>query len=272
MPSPAPPLPTGKLTPPGPTAPPGNRQLEPDAAVRVVVAELNVRREPRISSARDATVPRGAVFLLKGFDPIRADGYTWWFAMQVATLGDGGLPPLPSELESAGVMGYIAVRSGGTAYVERLPARCPAVADLEGVSAMLSSERSACFGATSLTLEGTYGCPVCESMEPYDYEPVWLAAPSLRTISVDVDGYAMTSWLELFVAPGATEPARGDIVRMRGHFNDSRSTDCSIRYRGFESGEPERAIDDTIATALCRQHFVVEGFDVIGQDPEYPRE
>lgn len=251
---------------------PVNMLLEPDAAIRVVVAELNVRQRPTIDSPREATVAKGAVFMLHGVDVVEADGYTWWAAIQVATLVDGGLPPLPTELVWERIGGYIAVRSRGTAYVERLPARCPAVRDLEHVAAMLPSERSACFGSASLTFEGTYGCPVCESLEPFAYEPAWLAAPSIRALAVDVDGYEMHGPLPVFLRPGATEPVRGEIVRMHGHFNDAGSTDCSIRYRGFGSDEQERSIDNAIAVALCRQHFVVDGYDVIGQDPEYPPE
>ena len=52
-------------------------------------------------------------------------------------------------------------------------------------------------------------------------------------------------------------------MRMVGHFNDPRSTDCVV---GDESGLAE----DLAAEWFCRERFVVDQAEVIATDPDYP--
>ena len=58
----------------------------------------------------------------------------------------------------------------------------------------------------------------------------------------------------------------GSILRVTGHFSDPAATTCVIRGVGYlESDLPAES-----AELHCREAFVVEGYEVIGSDPEFP--
>ena len=58
----------------------------------------------------------------------------------------------------------------------------------------------------------------------------------------------------------------GSVLRVTGHFNDARSTECVIA-----SGEPGEEVpaDDLAAEWYCRLGFVVESWEVVGTDPDW---
>jgi hypothetical protein len=208
-------------------------------------------------------VKRGALFLLSEFAPIHAEGYTWWFTEQIVAV-DGGLPKLP-EFPGRLDGGYIALESATRAYVEVLPPRCPSTETLADAVGMLAGEQLACFGGRTLSFEGLYGCWICGDFDPVLYRPTWLAHPSLHALWPGAyrDGPA----LMLHLPEDLSEPDPGSIVRMRGHFDDPRSSECSIEMPEVLNRPP---VDDADAETWCRQHFVVEGYDVLGSDPSFP--
>jgi hypothetical protein len=264
----------GTATPaPGTLAPSDTSALQTSTAVRVTVAELNVRERPSTSARRVATVDLGAVFVLGGYEPTVADGYVWWAASQVTNLVGGDLPAFPTKTESfSEVHGYIATSNGTRPYVEPLPLRCPATADLAHVSALLGGERAVCYGATSLTLVGTLTCGECEGIGPPEtYEPYWLAGLILASLAVDPRVWFAD--LELHFPPevapdGIKEKGLyGSILRVVGHFNDPRSASCEIAL--YVDDDTSHPVADEYAQQACRQEFVVESFDVLGIDREY---
>src|SRR5688572_3509021 len=129
-------------------------------------------------------------------------------------------------------------------------------------------EHLACFGDRWLTFEGTFGCAGCGGAAPGEFEPAWLAYP----LSFDwlfPDYASGPGYLELRFAPDSNLglPAQGSIVRVTGHFNDPRSATCKMSP--FE-GEQATQVDSRLAELTCRERFVVDGFDVIGTDPDFP--
>ncbi len=71
------------------------------------------------------------------------------------------------------------------------------------------------------------------------------------------------------VAPdsGLEIPADGSIVRVTGHYSDPASTTCSMAT--FD-GELAIAVDPRTAELYCREQFVVDSFEVIGTDADFP--
>jgi len=51
-----------------------------------------------------------------------------------------------------------------------------------------------------------------------------------------------------------------------GHFNDPASTTCVISGLGYQGAESPPGT----AELYCREQFVVDGYEVIGTDPDFP--
>jgi hypothetical protein len=77
-----------------------------------------------------------------------------------------------------------------------------------------------------------------------------------------------------FRPSGPTKPAQGSIIRVRGHFRDDAAANCSLATSyPWERFDDDPAIHDvavTVARHLCRQEFVVDSYDVLGTDPNFP--
>jgi hypothetical protein len=265
-PSPTAPLPTGLL--PTPLQP---ETVLVNSAVRVAVPELNVRERPSLASKKLGVVTPDNVMFLSGSAPVIADGYVWYSGGVVSATGK--LPPLLEYLgDGEPLHGWIAVAKGATQFVERLAPRCPSTIDLLNVSAMLGAERLACFGSNTIVLEGVFGCNGCGGQEPGTFEPAWLASP-LTFAFLSVDPSKGTGHIVLRFPPaGPPEPAVASIIRVRGHFDDERASDCAIALPvPAASFETDLApMDPAVARVLCRQEFVVESYEIIGTDPNFP--
>jgi hypothetical protein len=246
--------------------------IQANIAVRVVVTTLNVRTSPSTSAHKAGAMAKGDVAILLGFGGIKANGYTWFQAARVTGL-HGPLPPLPTyPLEAANwtdLAGWIAIASGATPWIVALPARCPTTVDLATLSAMLPGEQATCLGSTPLVLQGTFGCGGCGGTFSGTFTPEWLATPLAELFSVQPS--VRIGPLQLYFPPGVTPPTEGQILRVRGHLNDPRSSTCVVAIpttEGFDAKPvPLRAGD---AATWCRQHVVVDGFDVLGVDPSFP--
>jgi hypothetical protein len=127
---------------------------------------------------------------------------------------------------------------------------------------------SGLFGDRSLTFEGTFGCNGCGGMTRGDYEPGWLAYP-MNFDWLFPDYQSNTGYLELRFAPDSDleRPEQGSIVRVTGHFNDPASSTCTMST--FD-GERAVSVDPRTAELLCRERFVVDAYEVIGNDPHFP--
>jgi hypothetical protein len=257
----------------GPTIPP-LAAIQVNMAVRVTVASLNVREHPATTAKKMGSLAKGDVVVLLGYGGIRAGGYVWFEAARIKGL-HGPLPPLPTYPLQGGswsdLTGWIAIGTsgtGGTAYVTPLPARCGA-ADTATISAQLASEQLACLGSTPLELQGTFGCGGCGGAFPGTFTPDWLATPLSGFFSANLANGVGP--LQLYFPPSVTRPAEGSILRVRGHFGDSRSSTCAVAIPTSDSFDappvPLRAGDSAI---WCRQHLVVDSYDVLGVDPSFP--
>lgn len=229
--------------------------LPPNSIVRVVVDRLQLREEPGLAAPVEGAALKGDEFFVAGwFGPVRLDGIDWY------RLGP----------EQAGdVDAWAAAGSGADRYLEVVPPDCPAAdPDLTTVISMGPDwHRLACFGDGPLTLEGTYGCAGCGGTTVGDFEPMWLAYPMTGyLLHADYPGGGS---LQMRVAPdsGLEIPANGSIVRVTGHYSDTASATCTMTTFDGELATP---VDPRTAELYCREQFVVDSFEVIGTDPDFP--
>jgi hypothetical protein len=281
------PLPSGSVPPSidpsmepstSPAPPSAFQVLPPGSAVEVRVAVLNLRRNPSTSARRVESLERGDLlvispsdFVIAGYGPISADGFTWYPVIKIDVFdGDGELDPLPTHPIPIGaelVGGWIATDDGEDRYVRQLDPRCPSTADLASVSGMLPAERLACFGGGPIVLEGTFGCGGCGGAVGGRFEPSWLASPqNFDFLSEDVsDGFGPLALR--FRPSGPARPAAGSIIRVTAHVDDPRSTRCTMAELG--EGDSLIPVDAATAVLFCREQLVVDTYAVLGTDPEF---
>jgi hypothetical protein len=226
--------------------------LPPWSTVVVVVDALQLRTDPGLSASVAGTASAGAAYQVSGYEfgPVVVDGLDWY---RLLTAGDAVI--------------WAAAGSGADRYLEVLPADCgEPVIDLAALTRMTEWDRLACFGDRSLTIEGTYGCGQgCGGYYVGQYEPTWLAYPPIYKL-LWLDYPTSQAFLEMRISPDSELqiPAEGSIVRVTGHFSDPVSPTCQM------STGDQQAVDPMTAELFCRERFVVDSFEVIGTNPEYP--
>jgi hypothetical protein len=237
--------------------------LPPGSVVRVTAEGVRIRAEPSTSAELVSTVGAGQLLALgPGFyeavGPVEADGHPWY---PVAILDHATLPPL-----SIGPM--VAMRGGWVAgdFVELLDPRCTAGdLDLQILSAQTPWERYACTGGGSITFEGVYGCGGCGGARAGIFQPGWLAFPlDLGFISLEPNDRIGPMTLR-FPEDGPPHPDGGSILRVTGHYADPAAADCVY--------QPEGEAIPTNADAVklyCQIQFVVESYEIIGIDEDFP--
>ena len=253
---------------------PGRPRLLPSSAIKVVVAELNVREAPCTTAKKRTTVEKGHVLIVwsEPYGPIRANGYTWYgVAVAPETVAAGELPPLPDSPFPDGtdnVAGWIAAGDAEQAFVEPLAARCPTTVDLENVVAMLPAERLACFDAP-IVLEGTYGCGGCGGTGGAMSKPSWLADSfEFGTFRVSWTREFRDRPIALHFRPsGPQPPVDGRIIRATVHVDDPAAQNCEFAWT---IEDPDFVVPAWYGVAWCRERFVVDSFEVLGTDPDYP--
>lgn len=243
--------------------------LPPGSVARVVVDGLNVRMQPSTDADAVFTLDRDDLVLLgfsslnSSFGPIEADGFSWYpvNSLDVTELPAPGNEPLESQ-----EYGWMAVSDGADTFVELVAARCT---DDEPTLQLLQSltewERLACYGNASITIEGTYGCGGCGGLYPGTFEPPWLASPlNFNLLSVDaserIGPFAMR-----FAPEGPEIPEPASILRVTGHFDDPAAVGCTVAPLDAPDG-----IDATVAELYCREQFVVDSYEVLGVDENFP--
>lgn len=242
-------------------------------AVRVVVAELNIRDAPTTSAKRVDTFRADQVIVVDEIiPPVEADGYTWYEGAGPFGNGTGQLEPLPHPAveESYPTSGWFAASKGTTRFVKPATARCPSDVKIANLGAMTPAERLDCFGDRTIELEGTfrYGCPTCEYFGAFD--PQWLASPNEFNYISETGTGADGLGLNLRVPSGPTRPENGSIVKVRGHFDDAAADTCTLSLVPWDYMDTEAdPAPRSVARLWCRQQFVVETIDVTGTDATY---
>jgi len=201
-----------------------------------------------------------------------ADGRGWY----LVHVGGSG----PMTWIDGGITGWVAEGDEGLEYFEVLPVTCPADVRLETVlfrqgptpdsdEWMTAWDRLACFGGREMTLTGIWDFLCYEGpMSPFTFEPSHIAVPfdciGMIPDDLDADGYSnragglpLRNRDELLV----DGPERGDLVTVRGHFDDPLAAPCTATPpEGFEG----QLIDPEFLVLYCREQFVVDEITVTG--------
>ena len=238
----------------------------PSTGVRVIVDGLRIREDSSTDAGILAGLDSGDVIVLDSL-PRLIDGRVWYYASRVAR--DGEMPDrLPRTDDRQ--YGWVAVRDGTNDYVEPLPPRpCPDVVSLEAVTNLLGTEQLACFGGSAIALEGVYGCGGCGGFTAGEFSPRWLTHPFVAE-QLSVDPPADWAHVILRIRPdGPEKPEQASIVRVIGHFDDPASERCELAV-SVDGTEALVRVPERFAVAVCRQEFVLESYEVLGTDPDFP--
>lgn len=247
--------------------------LPPGSVARVIVDSLRVRQEPTTGAEQIDTLSRGDLVLLgysflnSGYGPIQADGVVWY---PVSPLDITELPDPTAPLESSTGGGWAAIGDGADLWVELVRPRCvDGDPDLELLQALTDWERLACYGDRSITIEGVLGCGGCGGLYPGTFEPGWLATPlNFNYFSVEPQNRIGPFHLH-FSPDGPENPMEtgvAPILRVTGHFDDPAAADCSVAT--LTNGN--QPLDETVTELYCRQQFVVDSYEVLGTDEDFP--
>jgi hypothetical protein len=270
--------PTIPSTTPAPTAPPPvvtpPEGIVPIGSTVVVTADqLRLRQAPATTAPIVTSANAGEELFLvtnaTALGPVETGGFVWYLALYQQ--GYHGWPMNPPG--DPPLSGWVAAGTGSESYLALAQATCPiGEVDITTLYALTPWARLACIGDRQITLEGTYGCTECTGDAVGTFTPEWLAHP------IDVDllrppfaqPVSVVENLVLRIPPELPQAAPdqgGSILRVTGHFNDARSVDCVVA-----PGDPgqERLANDLAAEWYCREQFVVDAWEVIGTDPDYP--
>jgi len=236
------------------------------------VAELDIRFGPCTAAAKVGTVKKGQV--LVAWDgllaPVKANGFVWYPVLVLPNTNAGELPALPEMWFPEGTDtdgGWIAASDGSTPYVQPVAPRCPTTVDLEHIAAMLPAEWLACFKGP-IVINGTYGCGGCGGTGGPQSQPRWLADTfEFQQIHVRWGAYTFQPIGLHFKPGGPTEPVEGSVIRATVHVDDPAAQTCSFTW-ALE--EPVFKTPAEMAIGWCRERFVVDSYQVIGTDPNYP--
>jgi hypothetical protein len=255
------------------TGPWPDAPLLPGAAIKVTVAELNVRAGPCTASEKFAPLKKGKLMILSSqpFGPVKADGYAWYQVLYPPNVPNEQLPALPERWFPDGTdteFVWIAVTDGSTSFVKPVAMRCPTTVDLENVQAMLPPEWLACFDAP-IVLQGTFGCGGCGGESDLISEPRWLAGPfEFDRLRIRWgDEFQYVSIPIHFKPEGPARPSEGSIVRVTVHVDDPAAQTCRFEWPSDNSAF---VVPKEYAISWCRERFVVDTVEVTGSDPNYP--
>lgn len=260
------PLPTA-----GAVGSPSEVEFANQIAMRVTVAELNLREQPSATARKLGLAKKNAVFVVADW-PVEGDGFMWYRGHQIDLPAAGVLPQLPDPYFVAieATEGWLAAGTETNPFLMPIAPRCPDAPSLENLHGMLDSEMLACFGSSSIAIQGTFGCPGCGGTSDGLFTPDWLAGP-LDAFYLSATGTEFESPLALRAPPSLPKlPADGSILEVQGHFDDPAAHACSIALPPITNpdGLPAQ-IDARAALDYCRVQFVIEYFEVLGTDPTF---
>ena len=235
-----------------------------DTLARVTVQDLTLRAEPSTTADVLGNLSFGAdAFVNRG--PVEAEGMLWYEVV-----------PERHLFRSVECIGFacgpsigwvIGVSQTNRASLEPTEIECPAAPGLDELQALTRLARLVCYSGQRLTLEGAVQSPCCGYVGPYRYTPDWLANPTPRIFFRDESQIV----LRFRPSDGLVQPEYGDIVRVRGHFDDRAASRCGVEVdesMGDFDGDPITQVDPQTAAYVnlqCRMEFVIDSVQVIGK-------
>lgn len=241
---------------PTPEPTPEPAAVIPNRAIAVVTTDvLNVRASASESASILGELTRGRRLFVIG-DPTEANDLRWYRLGVVAS---------PSCETNCDLLGFVATPlAAEEAWIEELAIDCPSSPLTEATIAGLQPlEALHCFGRNEIVLTGTVETPCCGYVGPHVFSPEWLAHPTtpafLRSAGI---GFRPHPDAELEV------PARGDVVRITGHYEDPAATSCRVSVDpSWDTGDETVQLPNPARVILdCRATFVWTDYEVTGHE------
>lgn len=105
------------------------------------------------------------------------------------------------------------------------------------------------------------------------FTPEWLALP-MNYAFISVEPQERIGPFALRWSPDGPEapdtPGVAPILRVTGHFDDAAAEGCTMVSFQDSFGEIESEVDPAISELYCRTQFVVDSYEVIGEDEDFP--
>jgi hypothetical protein len=236
-----------------PVRPPIDEVRQTDAGSLATVLQPHLAVHDFAGYAFDElTELREGTEVLVAFGPLANEGLDWYEVVFSAIVGD------PDYFSEVGFGWVAAGPSGGEATSLRIdPPRCPQPVTANDIGHMSIYARLQCLDRDSYEVTGVIrGCT--------DYwetdEPRWLL---IECINLGTEDGTFTD-LNLHFPPGLVAPGtdEGDIVRLVGHVDDPRASEC----RNMVSAEPPipTSLADAYSVMSCRGRFVVTQLEITG--------
>ena len=228
----------------------------PNRAIALVATDdLNMRATASDAATSLGALARGRELFVIG-EPTEADEMRWY---RVATLDDPGCTDACEQL-----IGFVAtpVAEEDDAWIEETGVECPSspMTD-EEIGGLHPLERLHCYGRSEIVVEGTVDHPSGDYAGPYAWSPEWLAHPFTPAFLLNEGrggiGFRPHPDADLEV------PARGDVVRVTGHFEDPAATTCRASADPSFEGDPPAPLNAALVVLTCRASFVWTDYEVI---------
>jgi hypothetical protein len=193
--------------------------------------------------------------------PVSADGYDWY---RVAYAGGSDVWPFQDVFPGGYLAGWMAAGDDTQAFAALAEVTCPtSEIDLNTLANVLTAwERLVCIGHEPVTVQGRFGCDGCGG-ETAGASPAWLADLTQSEIIAAKGNFYPA--VGLAIPPDSSVPDAGDVVRATLHLDDAASATCE--YAPPTDGDTPPLTFDPVAVKLfCREHLVLDSFEVIGHD------
>lgn len=252
--------------------------LPPGSVARVTADNLRVRDGAPGDPAHAEvihTLNAGDVVLVEWsplayVPPSEATGRYPWYAIHV------GGNSVNAAIDG-GVHGWVAAGNSGLEFLELQPVTCRSERDLpnliyapfmDGDQESLATpwERLACNGDHPLAVAGVFD-HVCPEGGVYPYRfspnlasPIWCSAMLIDDF--DTEGFARYGHglVTRFSEFTPSDPERGDVLELRGHFDDADAERCTAEtHPGFQG----RPVDPEFLRWFCREQFVPDDWDIV---------
>lgn len=154
------------------------------------------------------------------------------------------------------VFGWVEAQRDGDPVLRPVnPTPCPEfVPDVTWLAGMAPAEQLRCFADDTLEVTGYLALRSAPGTS-YDGEPDWLADEAAYVLEGNRGPAVSSGMVELHFPPDVDPTDQlGRAVRIRGHFDDEASANCS-RAPAAES-VPDQSTDEE--RLWCRQQFVVD--------------